>query len=256
MKAQISKIVVMVAVGLLFAGCAQESSTSNNNGLIVSPDGNISVVTPEAPITPPVGTGTGGTATAEGIEFKPVSNQEFNSYVAIRPLNNPSDFRLSVQLSNNGADQFYGTVKISYLDSGYRYTGTFTADNANNVSMYAMKDGGTHDAAFNRWFTLGGKKVFSGFFEDNYGAIVLIIDNVVNQNDGQGGTYVSGQVWYRNFAQSYAPKSPYRSCWFVYTGPYFCRSAAVTDKTSLYPTDYYRKLGSFSGLIRSQAFGQ
>lgn len=256
MKTQISKIVVLMAVGFLFAGCAQESSSSNNNAVVVGQDGNISVPTPEAPITPPIGTGTGGTATAEGITFKPVSLAEFNSYVAIRPLNNPTDFRLSIQLANNGSDQFYGTVKLSYIDAGYRYTGTFKADNAKNVDMYAMKDAGTHDAAYNRWFTLGGKKVFSGFFEDNYGSIVVIIDNVVNQNDGQGGSVVSGQVWYRNFAQSYAPKSPYRSCWFVYQGPYYCRSAAVINKTSLYPTDTYRKLGSFTGLIKNQAFGQ
>lgn len=256
MKTQISKLVVIMATGLLFAGCAKESSNSNvNNGAIVGADGNITVQVAEPPINPPIGTGNGGSVSGSGIAFNPVSLQEFNSYVAIRPLNNPTDFKLSVNLSNDGRNQFYGQLKISYLDNGYRYEGTFNADNALNVKMYDMKDSGVSDAAFNRWFTLGGKKVFSGFFEDNYGSIVLIIDDVVNQGDGQGSSNISGQVWYRNFAQSFAPKSTYRSCWFVYTGPYACRSVAVTDKTSLYPTDTYRKLGSFNGLIQNQAFG-
>ncbi len=252
MKAQNSKILVVLVAGLLFAGCAKESSSSN--GVVYGTDGNISVVAPESVITPPIGTGTGGTMSSE-VTFTPVSLAEMNAYVAIRPLNNPSNFKLSVNLSNNGQDMFSGNVKLSYYDNGYRYEGSFNADNAANVKMYDMKDSGVNDSAYNRWFTLGGKKVFSGFFEDNYGSIVLIIDNVVNQGDGQGGSYVSGQIWYRNFAQSYAPKSPYRSCWFVYTGPYACRSAAVINKTSLYPTDSYRKLGSFTGLVRSSSFG-
>lgn len=243
-----AKLIVLTAIALLGAGCAKESKTQNNgtayvNGYPIVPGNGTAV---PAPI--------GNAASGSGISFTPVSLEEFNSYVATRPLNYPSDFKVAINLKDNGSGQFAGDVRLSYQDSGRLWEGVFKAENAANVNISGLRDSGVNDAVYNRWFTMGGQQVFSGFFEDEIGGIVLVIDNVVNQNDGQGGSVISGQIWYRNFAQSLAPKSSYRSCWFVYTGPYDCRSNHVISKSALYPTDSYRKLGWFSGYVKSQAF--
>ncbi|MFP5519525.1 MAG: hypothetical protein ACLGGX_06450 [Bdellovibrionia bacterium] len=251
------KTTLVLATSLLLAvGCAKESKSTSNTGTnattpIVGGSGVGAVVTPP--------TGTGGTGTTvtpggTGITFSPVSLEEFNTYVATRPLNYPTDFKIALNLKNDGNNKFYGDVRISYTDVGRRYEGVFKADNAKNVSMSGLRDSGLSDANYNYWFMSGGQKVFSGFFEDDIGGIVLVIDEVVNQNDGQGGSIIGGEIWYRNFAQTLAPKSPYRSCWYVYTGPYDCRSNHVIQKTSIYPSDSYRKLGRFSGYVQSQAF--
>lgn len=98
-----------------------------------------------------------------------------------------------------------------------------------------------------------GKTVFSAVFQDSLGALVIVIDNSLNQGDGQGTGTLSGSIYYKNFPQSHAAQSPYRKCWFL-TGLYSCRASAVTDKTSLYPGDGFIKLGTFSGLSKSMAF--
>lgn len=246
MNTLMKQISALAALALLASGCAKESKNNNvNNGNIIAPGG--------AGVVPaPIGAGTSTSST--GITFVPVSLAEMNTYVATRPLNYPTDFRIALNLQDNGQGRYSGDVRISYTDVGRRYEGVFTAENSLNVNLSGLRDSGVNDSTYNYWFMMGSNKVFSGFFEDDIGSIVLIIDNVVDQGDGQGGSSVSGQVWYRNFAQSLAPKSPYRSCWFITSGPYNCRSNHVIQKSALYPTDSYRKLGSFSGYVKANAF--
>ena len=107
------------------------------------------------------------------------------------------------------------------------------------------------EAEYNRWFTLNGKYYFSAYFQDAYGAVVLVFDNYVNLGDAQGSGVVSGSVYYKNFAQSYVQQSPYRKCWYIYSGPYNCRANAVMDKSAIYPGDGFKKLGTFSGLSKA-----
>lgn len=222
-----------------------------------------------APITTPTPTnpdgsdGTGvdgsGTSTSGGstVTFKPVSLAEMVKYVGTHPLNDPKNYRLTVDLTRDTNLKFSGNVQISYEDNGRLYTGYFESADSLNVNFSGKSyDNGVNESAYNYWYRdVNSKTVFSGFFQDAYGAVILIVDNYVNTGDGSGSGYASGTVWYKNFAQSVNPQSPYRKCWFLYDGPYMCRSNNIINKSSLDPSDGgYRKLGTFSGLAKAAAF--
>jgi hypothetical protein len=243
-------IVLLAAFSVLGVGCGKssEGGSQTYQPPILDNDGS----TPVSPDGPGTGTGTVGGQTAT---FQPVSIQEFNSYVALHPLNAPTDFKITVSLQDAGNGRFAGSVKLGYTDTGYNYNATFEAGSGNNVKMSGLKDNGVMEAEYNRWFILNGQYYFSAYFSDNYGAIVLVFDSYVNQGDGQGTGTLTGKVYYRNFAQSYAPQSPYRKCWFIYDGPYMCRSNTVMNKSSAVP-DGYRYLGKFSGLSKASAFNE
>ncbi|WP_413584498.1 hypothetical protein [Bdellovibrio sp. HCB274] len=252
-------MILVTAVALMGVGCGNNkmvvagsnqvvSSGNNNTGTIpTSPDGSTGT-----------DTGTGNTTTySNEAKFTPVSMNELNAYVGTRPLNDPQDIKLKVQLTQVGSTGRYaGSVSLSYTDTGLRYTGTFSTDSGKNASYSGLKDNNTLEAEYNRWFTSGGKSVFTGFFQDQWGAVVLVIDNAVSQGDvsGGGGVIVTGSLYYKNFAQSYAQQSPYRKCWFIYDGPYNCRAGAVINKSAVYPGDGYKKLGTFSGISKTAAF--
>jgi hypothetical protein len=240
-------IILLAAVSLMGVGCSKKSKSSEPAPVVdVGVDGTVIQAEPPA--------GATGTSSTNEVAFRPVSLYEMNSYVGTHPLNNPSNIKIKVNLRDVGGGKYAGDVRISYTDNGYNYAGVFNTCLSSNCinqeydSYDTSRDDGKNQAQYNYWFTMGGKQVFSGFFQDNYGAIILIVDNVVNQGDGQGGSVVSGQVWYRNFAQTFANQSTLRPCWFIYAGPYNCQSAIATKKTALYPTDTFRKLGDFSGL--------
>jgi len=244
-------IVLLAAVAMLGVGCAKESqfesdsSVDTANGFYTFP--------PTAP--PGSGEGSAGDSWNYGntVTFSPVSFAEMTSYVALHPLNAPTNIRLNVNLVNDGSGRYYGHLKIAYRDNNQEFSSYMDARNQRNQKFDYMKDNNVHEAEYNRWFTINGKSVFTGFFSDAYGGIVLVIEGSENQGDGQGGGLLKGSIWYRNFAQTSAPQSPYRRCWFVYDGPYNCRSSAVINKNSL-TIDGYRKLGTFTGLSKTKAF--
>lgn len=252
MKTLNSKLMILLAAFSLFAvGCGSGNSfetLSDSSGTGTTPDGGIIVA-------PDNGNGNNGSgAYTNQAAFTPVSFTEFASYVAVHPLNNPTNHKVTVTLTQIEEKRYAGTVKISYTDAGQNYEATFSSGSGRNVKYYDLKDSNTLESNFNYWYVAGGKSVFSGYFQDAYGAVILIVDNMVNQGDGQGGGYVTGSIYYKNFAQSYATQSPYRKCWFIYNGPYDCRAGAVSNKSSLVPGDGYRKLGTFTGLSLSAAF--
>lgn len=251
MKTFNSKLIVLLAMfSLMAVGCGKsEQFQTNSNG--VTPLNNNGAI----PVSPDGPQGSSGSAVtgSNTVDFTPVSIAEFNSYVAMHPLNNPMNFKITVDLSNAGNGRYAGIVKLSYSDTGYNYEGRFEAGSGTNVDMYDLRDAGLMEAEYNRWFILNGKYYFSAVFQDNYGAIVLVFDNYVNQGDAQGSGFVSGSVYYKNFAQSYATQSSYRKCWFLYNGPYNCRASAVINKDAPYPGDGFRKLGTFSGLSKAAA---
>jgi hypothetical protein len=244
-------ILLITALSFTGIGCSKSGGGGFDAGTPVTVD-----TTAVAPLVPPAITHI-TTSTTPTITFTPVSTAEMNAYVGSTPLNNPTNYSVQISLAQLGTTGRYsGSVQLSYDDNGYHHNGTFTADTGYNSSYDSYgtaRDVGLAHANYNYWFNLGGKTVFSGFFQDNYGGIVLVIDNAanVNQGDGQGGGTISGQIWYRNFATSYAPQSTERNCWFIYGGPYDCRSNIVSSKSALYPTDSYRKLGDFSGVLAS-----
>ena len=202
--------------------------------------------------------------------FTPVSNSVMTDYVGSRPVNNPTNIRLQVSLrdvsdakpayDDASARYYAGEIKVSYYDNGYYYYGLFKSGEAYNQISYKNRDKGKSEAEWNRWFTYQGKQVFHGFFQDTYGAVILVIDGGEDLGDGAGLTSVSGSVWYKNFGSTYAPMSPYEKCWFVRAGPYNCRTfmqnGEVNTYSALYPTDGYKKLGTFTGLNKPKAFNE
>jgi len=258
-------IALLMAFMVLSAGCSSKKSSEEVAAPVV-PTGT-------GPVTPGGGgTGNGScdnsTSTGNTVCFTWTSYAEFGRYVATHPINDPQNLKLNVQLSDVGSNRYGGTVRISYTDNGQSFEGVFRSDSGVNSNISGSNGfNGVMKSAYNHWFNYQGKTVFSGFFQDEYGAIVLVVDNYLNTGDASGGGFLSGSVWYMNFAQGLAPyNSTGRHCWFLTNGPYECRSEVVVNKTSLYPTDVmyygsdgtpavYTKLGTFSGLSRTAAFG-
>lgn len=251
MKKQL--LLLAVLASMVGVGCSNKTNTAT------PPVTDTPVVTnPVDPGTPSGGGTDGGLSDSDGdvVTFIPVDFATFNSYVGTHPLNSPKNIKISVDLKNNGSLRYYGAIKISYEDNGQSYQGTFESGEGKNQSISGLKDNDVMESVYNYWFSKDGKTVFTGMFQDQYGSIVLVIDKTIDQGDGQGTGYVSGSVYFKNFAQSMAQQSPYRKCWFIYTGPYDCRSTEIMNKSALYPTtdQGYRKLGTFTGLSKANAF--
>ncbi len=253
-------LLISILVGL---GCSSKKSDPLN---VAAPPAAVAVDPNTGGVADPnaggpAGSGTGSTGSlapsaGDVVTFVPTSFSLFNSYVGTHPLNNPKDFKLAVNLNNAGGFHYYGNIKISYVDNGQTFQGSFDVGSGVNSTYSHGLDNGILESQYNYWYNSNGKVVFSGFFQDSYGSIVLVIDSTVDQGDGQGGSYVGGSVYFKNFAQSMALQSSDRKCWFIYVGPYNCRSTDVINKSGLYPTEAegYRKLGTFSGMSKKKAF--
>lgn len=256
--------VLLLTTTVLFAvGCSssKSSDTVNNtlpviNGAIPSPI----IIDPTAP------TGGGGTTTpvfsgGSTVAFSPTSLSQMNKYVATHPLNNPTDFKISVNLAQAGSGRYGGTISISYTDNGIRYNGEFKSGMGTNQSFKGMYDNGKLESEFNYWFNYNGKLVFTGYFEDQYGSITLTLEPTTVTSGGNdaepvvSGPY-KGTVYFKNFTTTFAQHSPYRACWHTYTGPYDCRSNIISTKCGLYPGAEagYQILGTFTGLDAKAAF--
>ena len=208
----------------------------------------------------------GGIGTGGGVGTNPVngansvslatSYQEMNAYVGMRPLNDVTDVKVTVDLTKDSRDRYSGMVVISYLDNGVPYQGVFQSGNGENIGIKYANGNKMYEHDYNYWWVDHGAPVFSGYFQDQWGGVVLVIDRVTTQgnNDGVGKTVLSGSVWYKNFPTVSSTQSPYRKCWFISLGPFDCRSTSVSSKNAIYPADTYRKLGTFSGLSMSAAF--
>lgn len=273
----------LAALVVLSVGCAKKSDGG----------GGSSDPVPTTPSTTG-NTGTGGSDTdaARGSGFAAGattaltvdSAAALTSYVGTHPVNSPKDTRISVKLLDDGSNRYSGDVYISYYDNGQYYTGHFTAQDVQNPSS------GTNypnwkQTAYNNWFSYSGGTRFHGFFQDSYGAVMLVVDSALNQNDGAGAAEVSGSIWFKNYPNSQAmPNNNNIPCWFISMGPYDCRTLLVpgdgeygiiNQTSALYPTQSkfyttkstnpyipeepargWRRLGTFSGLNRAKAFTQ
>lgn len=257
-------IPLLLLLAMAGVGCSSKSSNDGSSVAVVP-----TVPQDNGPVIPGGNGGTDNGTVGYGtnsVQFTPVSFAEMNSYVALHPLNAPSNFKVTVDTQRDSGGHYYGQVRIAYDDTGVHYEAVFDSGSGANPNIGNDYADGPFDGKFgwkqnsyNYW--LPGNAQFSGFFSDAYGAVVLVIEgnSSTNQGDGQGGeTTLKGSIWYKNFPTSYAPQSPYYKCWFITNGPYNCRSAALTGSSkssaALEPSDTYRKLGTFIGLSRSQAF--
>lgn len=250
------KQLVLLALIAVFTGVGCNSKKNE----VATPPVETPVVSNPTETGTPSGGGTDGGGITESagdtVDFVPVDFATFNTYVGTHPLNAPKNIKITANLKGDETYHYSGAVKISYEDNGQTWTGTFESSADKNQDISGLRDNGELESKYNYWFVKDTKTVFSGLFQDQYGAIVFIVDKTLNQGDGQGSTFVSGSVYFRNFAQSQATQSPYRKCWYIYAGPYDCRTDTVIYKSGLYPTtaEGYRKLGTFSGMTRSKAF--
>lgn len=244
--------VSFLAIAVMTIGCAQKKSSSTTSTVVV-------------PVTDPTtGIPTPGTGTTTSSDFPDngatsglsgVLMSDLNILVANYPINAPSEVKIYLNLKQIEGDYPYaGKVKIGFQDNGKWNVMEFSANSGWNSDSYNLNYSGYANAHFNRWFLLDNQKVFSGFFEGKNGAIVITIDKAQSQGDGQGEQYLTGTVWFKMFRQAYAPHPPERQCWFITVGPYACYSDTIMNKTSLTPSNGYKKLGTFKGINKSVAF--
>ncbi|WP_413581853.1 hypothetical protein [Bdellovibrio sp. HCB288] len=251
-------MILATAVALMGVGCGNNKMVVAGSNQVVNSSGNETGYIPTSPDgSTGTDTGTGSTAYSNEATFTPVNMNELNAYVGTRPLNDPQNIKIKIQLAQvESTGRFAGSVSLSYTDTGMLYTGTFSAGSGRNAEYKGLKDNNALEATYNTWFKINGSSVFTGFFQDQWGGVVLVIDKLTTQGDisGGGGMVASGSLYYKNFAQSYATQSPYRFCWFIYDGPYNCRADSVINKSSLTPGNGYKKLGTFTGISYTAAF--
>ena len=176
-------------------------------------------------------------------------------------VSNPTNIQLSMSVSNSGAG-YAGTTSISFSDN----SGMHVAQLSTTHPSY----GSTKNAEYNVWLNA---TQWHGFFQDLYGAIIVVIDHTTATGDGSIGS-LGGKVYYQNFGTS-GVQGPLRMCWQINptggasTTPYDCRSfltsfadgAMPVTTSSLYPNNAgqgrpaYALLGSFEGLSQAAALG-
>ncbi|MCB0415586.1 MAG: hypothetical protein KDD50_14710, partial [Bdellovibrionales bacterium] len=171
---------------------------------------------------------------------------------------NPSSIGLNVNLVRRG-DGYGGRITIGYYDNGSYHEGVFV----NGDEFVFWNTSLSKAAKYNVWFTKSGKTYWHGFFQDRYGAVIIVIEDYESLGDGEPPVNASGSIWFKNFdlvSSPYVltPPLPPSHCWFISVGPYDCRSwksgDGVNTTAAIYPTNGYKKLGSFSGLNLSSAF--
>lgn len=262
-------LMLVLGLGLMGVGCSKTNSQADT---ATAPQPVVAPVVVD-PVVPGVNT-TGGISYSTGATatFNPVSLQTMTNYVATHPLNNPTNIKINVNLTQVESARYGGTITISYTDNGITYAGTFNAGLSRNQSFSGMYDNNSLESGYNYWFKFNNQLDFSGFFEDQYGAIVITLKPETTSGGGSDAeplaTTYKGSIYYKNFmvqsnpyvggntTGTMAQHSAYRACWYTYMGPYDCRSSVVQTKSGLEPGAGagYTLLGSFTGLNTKAAF--
>ncbi len=247
---------IFAAAALILSGCGSkyksEPQTTDSlppsdeviDGIIPGTPGHSSVIDPADGIW-----SSGGSAL-----FKPASYELFNQWVSAHPVE-PQQALINVNLVKaSDKNTYYGEVKIRYQHNASTYEATLRSGTSSYDGVDFYK--------YNYWFKSQNQTVFSGFFEDKVGAIVLVVNRTLDLGDGGGSSQIGGEVWFKNFTASWAAYdqggawSVVLPCWFRSIGPYDCRSNSVMNKSNLYPTNGYQKLGTFSNMNKLKAFNE
>lgn len=186
------------------------------------------------------------------VAFKPVSFSVMNTYVGTHPLNDPSDYKINIQLTKIPNTLFYsGKIKLGYYDASIWFQTIFETGDGRNVKCSNCLDNNEYEAKFNYFYDASGKKVFSGYFQDKYGGVIVVLEPAAGSGDADSGAY-KGSLFFRNFGQTFATQSSYRKCWFIYEGPYTCKSGTADSKSNYTSFSEYTKLGTFTGIDLTQ----
>ncbi len=253
MKTQ--KVLTLIAMLALVAGCAKPKSQIETSATTTT----TTTGTANVPGAPSLGSNSSLLSGGSTVAFKPVSMTKIKEFWTKQIFNNPTDFKVNVNMADNGNGHYEGDVTLSYVDNGQRLAWRFST--GSGKIGYSTHDQGKDMGVFNVWFQYQGKKVFHAFLQDKQSALVIVLDDTLDLHDGAGIVSASGSVWFKNFGAVYA--SQVLPCWATMVGPYNCRTWQVAgdeiDTTSaLYPQteNGYQKLGSFSGLDITKALTQ
>ncbi len=180
----------------------------------------------------------------------PTYVEDYNSHMQ----GNPNTVNSDVQ--NNE----YNLVSVQYPASG-SYPGQLPAYHGFFQSLtYCIMGNGSSTYALSPGQPCDGEMVGS--------AVILVMDQMGFNADGEGATTASGSVWFYNFTTGNgAAPLPDTSCWFSTLVPYQCGSFfnggdSIQTKSSLYPTVTYlpdgstvtyTELGTFTGMNLNEA---
>lgn len=244
---------MMVAL-IAFAGCASEKQDASSNNTNTTTTCDTTTCTPAG--STPTGTGTdpattgyaSGSTASLTLNGSALGRMFYNSKPAA--ATNP---RINIDLTSNTE-----AVIVSYIEGGVLHEAAFGTQHPTSNTSNAM---------YNGWVVQNGQNVWKGFFQDQYGAIVIVIDKYLSQGDGTAASILGGSIWFQNFYESpyqNPVQGPLKMCWEITAGPYDCRTfisgGTVNVLSSLYPNNRgpnkstnYEKLADFAGLSRSAA---
>lgn len=249
-------IISMMALGLMSVGCSKSRSNSTGNV-------NTSAIGGENPVIIDPNASNGVPTFSSGFTADLVTTyQAMSQYTSIPGnfvgLNNPQNIKINLNFAHVADGRYGGTVTISYYDNGILRTGSFDAGTGRNPTYKGMHDNNSLQSEYNFWFNFENKTVFTGFFEDSFGALVVSLEPQVVSGGGNDAeplevTY-KGSVYFKNFAK--VKNNPYRSCWHIYAGDNDCRSNVIQTKCGLAPgvEAGYTLLGTFTNVNVKQAF--
>lgn len=265
------KLITLLAIMLLGAGCARQSATPILSQPVLTATGT---AVPTAPGGTSLSSSLGTTVSLQ------TTYAQMSKYVVGHPLNstdiNALNPQMSVQLYDDGNGHLSGQVYITYSDNGATYgaSNPLTAPDS-TLSLSGNMYNGQQKDVFNKWFKwskgtaskpndTSDKVLFHGFFQDAYGVIVVVVDQTDDYGDGLGPENLSGRVYYKNFANNSVSQPWIQSqfpCWFNTVGltvsgtsPTSCSTFRVGNQivtdSALYPNsaDGYQLLGTFNGL--------
>lgn len=252
-------ITSMMALGLMSVGCSKARSNSNGNVNTAGIGGENPVL-----IDPNATNGVPSFSTGFTADLN-TTYQAMLQYTSIpgnfSGLNNPQNIKINLNFAHVADGRYGGTVTISYYDNGILRTGTFDAGTGRNPTYSGMHDNNKLQAEYNFWFNFENKTVFTGFFEDSFGAITISLEPEVVSGGGNDAEPLNvkykGSVHFKNFAPTNMhQKSAYRSCWHTYAGPFDCRSNIIQTKCGLAPgvEAGYTLLGTFTNVDVKKAF--
>ena len=156
------------------------------------------------------------------------------------------------------------------------------------LNLDSSDGSGTHWVA---WFKKNNKDYFHGFFQENEGSIILVVDSVTpvvsNRDNPTPTTLYSGSIWTMQFRTTFQGKNSCnnrdqkyifqynketpgsnippladrnKKCWFFTRGPFDCRTWRDGDGVDTFRAvnpdgSCYQKMGTFIGLDILKAFG-
>lgn len=257
---KIKLIIALLVSSLMLVGCATESNPSNPGGI-----GDPIAGDPLAggDIDSPSSSSASNIVTLDIVGNSALDKVENFEKFTVRSMYDPQNIKLEVNLKHRGDGRYGGTIKIKYTDNGSSHTGTFVNG---DDSYYTKHKGQNESAKYNKWFKVNNKWVFHGFFQDDTGGVILVLDgnSGLDLGDGKIPSEYKGSVYYKNFHDNIlnaynAGPHPNMHCWFVSEGPYDCRAwksgNGVDTYKALYPDNGYTKLGEFENLSVEDSFG-